>query len=596
MRSSSLKYWLCSIVLMIGLAASGLLAGVNAQDTTTFTSEDGTFSFTYPAEWVEQSEPENNRVILATSQAVLDATASVSNGERKITVYLPNQSPLLPPEYQPGDTPAEGGPEAVLQAAIDTGLVPPLSGIRSLPLGDDREAVFGDFGADAERVGFLVFVDVSGGNYVTLEVLTSPDEVQSAKQSVISILSGMTYMPDGGMPVDGEGVPPLNGEETETPAPGPTSPDPDLPEYYQSGPGVFEGTLIFFYPSGWVIDDTPGQDQVIVANTTEAIDGDFTVEPGQILMTIAPFSLISSEAAATPTDAAEVYLGLINTENFQPGQITETTVNGRSGAVILLMGASEALEGTSLYTVFIADSGGELLVMATYTSANDLALAAEVSLAIAATLEYDPDLEPVVLVTPTDAPTATVAPAETEARPADGTPAITATPMPPGMEEDGATPGAPTATAVPVLQQPIVTDRVGLSYSNGTMTIYNPTDQPLYLGNFELVTPDGDRRFVSRDFGAFMREQFYPGRCIHIYLTSQPYSPPAFCSDALTRELVYTHGTEPNLFWVWWPEISGRTSFNVVQDGEVIGTCEIAAGECAVEVPLANIPYIQEWP
>ncbi|MBZ0319113.1 MAG: hypothetical protein K8L91_22045, partial [Anaerolineae bacterium] len=186
---------------------------------------------------------------------------------------------------------------------------------------------------------------------------------------------------------------------------------------------------------------------------------------------------------------------------------------------------------------------------------------------------------------PTEAPTEAGTGAGTDTTPVatDVTPvpSITVAPV-------ATTPAAPTATPIPRPEDTAGTLR--LIYNNGTMTVYNGTDQLLDLRGLEFVSPDNRVRFISRDFGAFSLTYFEPGRCIHVHLFSQAYSPPEFCpSGPVTTQLAYQSGSTEHLYFVWNASF-GYTSFLVQRNGQTVATCEIAAGQCTVPVPVTYFP------
>lgn len=178
----------------------------------------------------------------------------------------------------------------------------------------------------------------------------------------------------------------------------------------------------------------------------------------------------------------------------------------------------------------------------------------------------------------------------------------TETPAPPAVPADTAT--APTEEA-PTEAQPPVTEeapvnertqatdfgRVVLRYAEGSLLIYNNSDQTVNIDGLVLESPAGDERFTSNDFGGTTKNYFGTDRCIIVHLNTQAVEVPSFCNPGRTRILTYLQGDTSGRYLVWNPGFATASAFVVSQFGETLATCPIAAGECSIEAPVVQFPF-----
>lgn len=131
---------------------------------------------------------------------------------------------------------------------------------------------------------------------------------------------------------------------------------------------------------------------------------------------------------------------------------------------------------------------------------------------------------------------------------------------------------------------------VFLYYANGDLSLFSGGIVPVDISNFTFVAPDGEAFYSTDDLGYMMQSLFVPGACIQIRSVDIPFAAPDFCQT--TSELLYLDGTTPTREFVWNAALVEHETFDVVQDGVVLATCEVAAGECMFNMPPSGFALL----
>ena len=578
------------MVLVVGVVMVPTPDTSNAQDPAiqTYTSSDGSFSFDYPAAWELQENSDGTLSITG-----VDALSPSGNSIR-LDIFPPESG--IDPVTNEKDT-----PEQVVEAFQESGFGESLTftDIIRTSVGDKSAAFTSAIGSNnpdsATLDFFFIAVDVGGDDLASVLAQTVAGELPIYQATILSITGSFRVVqsepvdtPTPEAPVatatlsDGSVIttPTVDGGAVASPTLPPDQPPSLVPTQapstvtvevspVESLTGVYQsadGTFSFNHPINWILNDLGA---VIAIQVPDAVD------PAQVAANIE----ISPPQSAYVMDysGAGSAFGVMESFKANLGQLYTfsdtlvTNVNGK--AVAFVTGTSSDTGVPREFMFAIVEVGG-----------NNVSLI-YVDAPVGKLNTYQPDAFAVASTMTSSVPPATPiqAPSQPTTVPAQGTPQPTV-------------PGATTAPQpTPVIEQPERGEgRVVLFYSNGTMTIYNSSDTPVVIEGLELVTPDGERRFISRDYGWYFQRVFAPDRCIHIHLTTQPFSAPSFCRRTGTRQLTYIFGDRSHLNFVWHSGFNASGSFLVQRHGETLATCSIAAGECEFQAPITYIAY-EQW-
>lgn len=549
----------------------------------TFTSVDGSFTFRYPSAWGVAEEPSGLTGVVAVSNnpvlpSLEPATVQLSSGD----IYMLILSPAMVSLYLTENGITDQTPAQLLNLMMSDA---PDTTVFEEP----TEITIGPYpalitrGSDTTRGidNLQVVMQVGPSSLVMIEVDTVPGELPAAEPTALAILATLTV-----------------GTTVETPPATQVTPTPTTPAV----PGQLpldanfltsDGTVFFSYPSIWSVMEgplgTPGF--IALANNSALVGLDpvnVTLLPGQVYMMILTpvyVDLYLNNKSVTATTALQVANLMLS--DARPTTVYEQPLEISIGAYpAVLMRSSDATRGVDSLQAVIQVGQQDFFIVALDAPTGELVLVEQTALALMTTLVYNP--APVLATeTPTEAAPEGATPVAGTPAPSEGATEITPPPSE-TVEPVATTPAAPTATPIPRPED--VSGTLRLIYNNGTMTVYNGTEDLLDLRGLEFVSPDNRVRFISRDFGAFSLTYFEPGRCIHVHLFSQAYSPPEFCpSGPVTTQLAYQSGSTDHLYFVWNASF-GYTSFLVQRNGETVATCEIAAGQCTVPVPVTYLP------
>lgn len=221
----------------------------------------------------------------------------------------------------------------------------------------------------------------------------------------------------------------------------------------------------------------------------------------------------------------------------------------------------------------LKDSDKEQVVQATaiFTVATD----SELGLVATATPQLTETPLPSPTVQPSETPLAT--PSATETLPPSPTPLPTETPLPSSTPSVSATPMPTEVANSGVSPAASGAGQLELYFSGDVLTVRNPTSRPLVLTNLELRSSDDV--FSFQDFGASSLQNWGVGVCAFVALRQtnleDDFQPPAGCSPNYQRPpLLYAN--DNHFVWV------KSDSFEVYQDGQLLGTCRIPDGVCRI--------------
>lgn len=547
----------------------------------TFTSVDGSFTFRYPSAWGVAEEPAGltGLVVVSNNPALPSlepATVQLSSGD----IYMLLLSPATVSLYLTENGITDQTPSQLLNLMMS-------DAPDTTTFEEPAEITIGPYpalitrGSDTTRGidNLQVVMQVGPSSLVMIEVDTVPGELPAAEPTSLAIMATLT--------VGTSATTPPTTQVTPTPT------TPALPGQLPLDANFIssDGTVFFSYPSVWSIMEGPlGYPGVIaLANNSALVSLDpvsVTLLPGQMyLLILTPVYVDIYLAGKSVTATTALQVANLMLADARPTTVYEQPLEISIGAYpAVVMRSVDSTRGIESLQAVIQVGEQDFFILALDAPIGELALVEDTGLALFATLVYSPTAA-LATPAPTEVPTEAGTGAGTDTTPVatDVTPvpSITVAPV-------ATTPAAPTATPIPRPEDTAGTLR--LIYNNGTMTVYNGTDQLLDLRGLEFVSPDNRVRFISRDFGAFSLTYFEPGRCIHVHLFSQAYSPPEFCpSGPVTTQLAYQSGSTEHLYFVWNASF-GYTSFLVQRNGQTVATCEIAAGQCTVPVPVTYFP------
>jgi hypothetical protein len=179
---------------------------------------------------------------------------------------------------------------------------------------------------------------------------------------------------------------------------------------------------------------------------------------------------------------------------------------------------------------------------------------------------------PIVVTATPQPPTATPEMPTATPQPPTATPEPpTATPEPPTTtpEPPTATPEPPTATP-----QPAAAPNVVLYYDDVSFTVRNISGGTLSLAGVRLE--GGSAAWDASMWGARVHDRLPNGQCLRLRdATVGQRQPPQPCVNNIFGLMEVGRGA---IFW-------RGGSFSVLQNGAILATCALEAGECAVYVP-----------
>ena len=560
------------LVLMAILALLPLLpVAVLAQDPPpqTYTFPDDSLTFNYPAGW---SLTEDNNLAMLSNRIPSSPNGEPEPGEVQALIITPFavQHPELwnAPAGSDMTTVAQAGIASMnLEEGVET------SEPETVDLGG-RDGVMIRV-TDPPLSLFVLSIDLGDGQAAAMTAIGFTDELELFEPTLLFIASSVAIPGDDGPDGPADVGPPVvitasptavsddAPEETEAAAtatataipstPPPTvepSPTATLPPVEQDT--FQDGFFTFSYPASWGV--------VPQAYGLQMTD-DVGLE-AQVIYPGSPGMQVGQYAGRSPEEVIEVFRVLL-TGRYTLSATTNTTRNGRAMAYATTAGLDSEGGPIDIILIVVDLGGNHVGMIYAEMSAGQLSVYQERLLEVTSGMVYN------------GPPTAALPPEDVAPPPA-------APPSDPGdgSGDDPAPPAAPTLTSA-----------VQLYYANGTLTIYNGSEDILNAANIEFVATTSGERFGPNDLGYGTLSFFQPDRCITIYLTTQPYAPPAFCSGV--RQLAYLSGDTPNRFWVWDPAFSSEATFLVQRDGETLATCNLAAGQCEFDVPVRVIPFEQ---
>lgn len=168
-----------------------------------------------------------------------------------------------------------------------------------------------------------------------------------------------------------------------------------------------------------------------------------------------------------------------------------------------------------------------------------------------------PTTEPNIVSSPTEVPTDTVVPTAIIA------PTQTLEPSP----ELEANPSDVPATNPPPAN-------IILLYDDASFTVHNQSSQTIAINGLQFRSSSG--RWDADSWGSSLASNFPANNCLRLRdSASSQRQPPAICGSLLGLQLVSGN----SLFWL------NTTEFDVLLNGNIIHTCEIASEQCPVFVP-----------
>lgn len=404
-----LKFSIAIAILCFGISVPAL---AQEADILTFTTEDQSFSFDYPADWtVEVINPDYPNPRLSVDNLPLDRRFESPDGVN-LQIYLPKRSFLVSPY---GDTPKEavmGSIAASQEFSIAVATQMPSS--TSQPLQFDSNSpevgeflVVGRSAAYAYNISNVMGIDASylyivadlGNDYWVIIAGTSVagglETIKRYEPLILSLIQSMRYV-----------------------APPPAySGNPDLPQVYSGLIGIWHrGYTTFYYPDDWYVSYPI--DTVFISNLPS---NPFNVAPesGQFIALVN--GVPETRAFIEPRDVfnqcdtvKDELTARTLTEkmlsNITPAQLEQiadagitntqpevTTVNGKE---IVYMRQYQA--DFEVLSMFIDLGDGNIQSMIVTTKQGEMAQFEEQLFAVAGTFQYEPKpCDPVDMGTPT---------------------------------------------------------------------------------------------------------------------------------------------------------------------------------------------------
>lgn len=166
-------------------------------------------------------------------------------------------------------------------------------------------------------------------------------------------------------------------------------------------------------------------------------------------------------------------------------------------------------------------------------------------------------------------PSPTEAPSTEAPRPAE--PTRTETPAPPSPTS------TPTVTPASETPLPSATDappgNVQLLFDDVSFTVLNQDTRTVSLEGVVFRSASGE--WDARMWGITLYNSLPPRNCLRLRDSAAGQrQPPAFCANLYGLQLVGTSA----LFWK-------AERFDVLRNGEVVATCEVAAASCMIYLP-----------
>jgi hypothetical protein len=267
LRFSLLVMIICLLGTLPAAAQEATPEAVPVDLTETFTSEDGTVSFSYPADWILDVDPDSSdngmffAAQIAPNQEVFDnadITDELQPGQ--VVVRLAIANVLIVNDTDPGINPDMSVEEflQILSENASSGDGVQFGDIQLLELSDRTGAQINLIQDDLEIGTILAYVE----NRVVVLILlnAAPGEVGMWESTAVAILDSVVYSP-----------PEVTPEATE------------LTERYVSS----DENLVFQYPTDWYVRES-GSDLVYLSNTENALDASFgdALAPGEVQIQI----------------------------------------------------------------------------------------------------------------------------------------------------------------------------------------------------------------------------------------------------------------------------------------------------------------------
>lgn len=548
----------------------------NAQDPSiqTYTSIDGVFSFDYPAGWELQENSDGTLTLTG-----VDALSPSGNSIR-MDIVQPESA--IDPTTNEKET-----PEEIVAAFLESDFGGPLefTDITRTSVGDKPAAFTTAPGSlnSSTLDFFFIAVDMGGDDTASILAQMVAGEIPIYQAAILAISGSFrlnvqtpidTPTPEAPLatptsdlptPTPDSGIPTATFPPTVVATPQPSlvtvdiGPVESLTASYQSADGLFS----FNHPADWLLNDGASVTlQILNAANPSQVDAYVEVTPPQSAF------VLDYSGTGTAFGVMESF----KSNMMQNYAFTDTLLTDVGGKRVAFVTSSVSYNNNTLVKDFlfaVVEVGGNNVAL-TYVEAPVGQLNTYLPTVFALVSTMSSSVPPAVPISPPVQPTT-----------APGTPQ-------PTVEGATTVPSQPP----PVIDQPAHENgRVVLFYSNGTMTIYNSSDTFVSIEGLELVTPDGNGRFISRDYGFYFQRVFAPDRCVHIHLNTQPFSAPSFCRRTGIRQLTYLFGDWDNLNFVWHSAFNPSGTFLVQRMGETLATCSIAAGECEFQAPVVYIAY-----
>ena len=308
----------------------------------------GTFSFSFPAEWVIDPESEPGAIWLASDPAMLAEEAYIPDAV-VLAIIQPDSLDILGLDLQ-----RDIDPTVIVETFVDNLDTPDgLSDLQEGKIGE-HEAVWVDLQVQNEQ-GMVIGLDLGGGNTSFVLVATLPGEFEAFREVAFAIVGSISL--DGGS----EDVAPLfDGQYTNN-------------------------SISFEYPSDWVVSDDNAIGVTFLATSTEIIEAGDPSSGGLLMIVL------------TEQSFNEELIGSIGTT---PSEIVQNTVDGfllpvgEDGAIIkrMMVNENEAARATFLSetaegVVIAVDLGAHYGIVIAATAPSEFADFETTILDVTSTLE-----------------------------------------------------------------------------------------------------------------------------------------------------------------------------------------------------------------
>ncbi len=313
----------------------------------------GTFSFRFPADWVIDPESEPGAIWLASDPAMLAEEAYIPDAV-VLAIIRPDSLDIL----DLGLESDQFTPMMMIEIFVDSldtpdSLSDPFEG----KIGE-HEAVWIEVQVQDEQ-GMIIGLDLGGGNTSIILVATLPGEFEAFREVAFAIVGSIA------LESDSEDVAPLfDGQYTNN-------------------------SIIFEYPSEWVVSDDNAIGVTFLATSTEIIEAGDPLSGGLLMIVL------------TEQSFNEELIGGIGTT---PSEIVQNTIDGfllpvgEDGAIIkrMVVNENEAARTTFLSetaegVVIAVDLGGHYGIVIAATAPNEFSDFETIILDVTSTLEITPE-------------------------------------------------------------------------------------------------------------------------------------------------------------------------------------------------------------